>query len=1492
MMRPNYKPTSPSDDVSGSHDRHYAGRLCSVYSGSLVPERLGWSGATIPDRLSGRLQTKFTPNNIMMEHNNKQHPKPAEFVCGSAGRGDDTDQEKAGETPTRCDDGITLNPVNAGRVFSEKGTGLLTSGSTIMKLLGDMVDPGENQVQSGEMTMFHTANMNVVIHSSSVDYDASTGPVQCPECCEKFSGKSRYTLASEHMQTKHNRSLMFRCSCCHDFENAKACGINAHYQACIKRRNLMSVEQPLDAINVPSGGKGTSKGNVINSSLRVMRKSYPFNTNPPCDICQLEFKGRYVYSSLAKHMSESHGVTVLLVCDKCELFEDPRHEKLSRHHKKCSGAPVNVVDPSPECGSSKGVSSSIALEQIQGPTDKSLTVDVEPSARPSCPRTDVAPDTINNGLIPNESPASVQAVLSEETEPKACTINEELRLEESTCQIQMDHEDGHAAVDCSMDNSSHNFVYSTTEAVDLLDHEEKRSDLHPRYRSMIQRVRMEVLGWNDLPSQDNVNSLCGMYTRYLTAAGRDRGTRNPDRLKQLQLGVVPLQKGSDLIFRTLAQLVFQNPARSEVIRKGVINTLRDNRHRWEERLLMSEGCGVNFRQFMTALKSKSCLCHSIVIQAASNLYGVLIKVVYDNPHLDEIYCPERNNNGSHGTRYIYADKNGNLMPCFLRRGGTKKSQRTIEIKRNRALYFADTARLAREVLGKESHIQCPVPAREIETHFNDVFGNVSAAHESMARPNTPDSILAQELFKPTSQFYQTISSSELARSVGKMGDKSSPGLDGVSVNQIRRFDPNLVILTILVNSALVSGYMPNTWRDHRSVLLPKAHKIYNDGELLPGAAQRLDNWRPITISSILARIFHKVLLARLSSAYKFKSNQKAFSDAAVGANVFAIRKFLQYCNGRKQRRYMAFLDIKSAFDTLEHSQIEAALRRARCPEFMIRYIVNSYSGCTTQFKVPNGTTNKVKLERGVKQGDPLSSFLFAFVIDNILSKLDPLTHGFHHENISLSHIAYADDIVMIANNPNKLQLGVTLLAEGIAKLGLTFSVGKCQSHGKYFRNGSGVVESRPFLHIGNDNIPLISQESPVRYLGCDPLSSATIDRFQERVDKAWKLLKSAKLSPTQMVHLFNDYYVPKLTFGLINSDISATAIERLSTSVRATMKRVLRLPHFLNHGFFHLPAKNGGMGIRCIFDECMQARIANMQQFETQYPDLASWSDGSKLINQMKRAINPNYDAGKDIKSNRINRLLAEWKGAETQSQGMDLFVKYPPPYELMMLRYRRGTHLQYLQQVRLRLGLLQTASTLNRMTTHHGRDVSCRHCSAVKETPLHVISECQYIKPAMIKRHDAVQKRFIYALRMRNEGRCVIEDNPRFTLDDGKVLKPDLVVSIPSLRKAFVIDFAVIYETDNAKFQTVHKRKVDKYECLRPHVAKRYAVPVENVKCLAAVVGSRGVVTDDLIHVIRMFDLSVNTAANMAQTAAEQSIAVYNYFNQRQYGYGRRQAR
>ena len=75
--------------------------------------------------------------------------------------------------------------------------------------------------------------------------------------------------------------------------------------------------------------------------------------------------------------------------------------------------------------------------------------------------------------------------------------------------------------------------------------------------------------------------------------------------------------------------------------------------------------------------------------------------------------------------------------------------------------------------------------------------------------------------------------------------------------------------------------------------------------------------------------------------------------------------------------WMISMDMRKAFDTIDHIALMRALRSRGLPEKCVSLLSVLYSNQ----KASVNRSSEFKIKRGVKQGDPLSAILFNCILD-------------------------------------------------------------------------------------------------------------------------------------------------------------------------------------------------------------------------------------------------------------------------------------------------------------------------------------------------------------------------------------------------------------------------------------------------------------------------------------------------------------------------------
>lgn len=175
-------------------------------------------------------------------------------------------------------------------------------------------------------------------------------------------------------------------------------------------------------------------------------------------------------------------------------------------------------------------------------------------------------------------------------------------------------------------------------------------------------------------------------------------------------------------------------------------------------------------------------------------------------------------------------------------------------------------------------------------------------------------------------------------------------------------------------------------------------------------------FRPITVSSVLARLFYKVFANRMGRLIPLNYKQKAFRPVdGCSENVFLMDFALRIRREQFKPLCMASLDVAKAFDSVSHTAIVDSPITSGVPALMVYYIRNLYRDSVTRLRCERWSSNRIHLTCEMKQGDPMSPMIFNLIIDRLFALL-PGEVELRGSGVLLNAVAFADDLELFAES--------------------------------------------------------------------------------------------------------------------------------------------------------------------------------------------------------------------------------------------------------------------------------------------------------------------------------------------------------------------------------------------------------------------------------------------------------------------------------------------
>ena len=201
----------------------------------------------------------------------------------------------------------------------------------------------------------------------------------------------------------------------------------------------------------------------------------------------------------------------------------------------------------------------------------------------------------------------------------------------------------------------------------------------------------------------------------------------------------------------------------------------------------------------------------------------------------------------------------------------------------------------------------------------------------------------------------------------------------------------------------------------------------------------IKNWRPITLLNSDYKIAAKVLANRLKRVLPklVNSDQTGFIKGRfIGENIRLIDGIINFAAAKNIPGLLLFLDFEKAFDTVEWVFIKKTLELFNFGPSMIKWInicYNNIESCV----INNGwSTEFFKLERGVRQGCPLSPYLFVLCVEVLAEKIrkNQNIKGIMLSQNEVKISQYADDTSLILDGSRESLISALQVLENFSKV--------------------------------------------------------------------------------------------------------------------------------------------------------------------------------------------------------------------------------------------------------------------------------------------------------------------------------------------------------------------------------------------------------------------------------------------------------------------------
>lgn len=410
-------------------------------------------------------------------------------------------------------------------------------------------------------------------------------------------------------------------------------------------------------------------------------------------------------------------------------------------------------------------------------------------------------------------------------------------------------------------------------------------------------------------------------------------------------------------------------------------------------------------------------------------------------------------------------------------------------------------------------------------HFDKVF-NEGICNE----PDLADNDIVDETFDDILD--AEISKLEIKKAISHLKTGKAAGPDSI-LSQMLKIAENEILpyLYIYFNNMFSKGYFPVQWS--QAIIVP-LHKKGNPNDP--------DNYRGISLISILSKVFTHIMNSRLTL---WAETNSVLSDSQAGFrkgrstidHIFTLHAFIEKHLLKHTKLFVAFIDFKKAYDTVNRTVLWSVLIRCGVQGRMLRMVRALYSTVQACVLSNSGQTDFFHCLQGLKQGCVASPILFSLLINELANEI--ISRGKHGVSLGATEIElflllFADDLTLLASTIIGLQNQLNFLQSAASRLCLTINLDK--SKVVVFRKGGFLGIKEKWTFNGNQ----LEVVNSYKYLGLTFSTrhsfTAAMEEIAVRAKKSTieilsTLRKLGCNSPDIFFKLFDTQVVPTLLYG-------------------------------------------------------------------------------------------------------------------------------------------------------------------------------------------------------------------------------------------------------------------------------------------------------------------------------------------------------------------------
>ncbi|GKA19247.1 RNA-directed DNA polymerase, eukaryota, reverse transcriptase zinc-binding domain protein, partial [Tanacetum coccineum] len=251
---------------------------------------------------------------------------------------------------------------------------------------------------------------------------------------------------------------------------------------------------------------------------------------------------------------------------------------------------------------------------------------------------------------------------------------------------------------------------------------------------------------------------------------------------------------------------------------------------------------------------------------------------------------------------------------------------------------------------------------------------------------------------------------EIKDAVWGCGSDKAPGPDGFTFDFYKKFWSIIKFdVTKAVNQFHSCGKFPKGCNSSFITLIPKViDPVF------------LKDYRPISLIGSFYKIIGKLLANRIAmvAGDLISEEQSGFvRGRQIMDGPLILNEIINWRKNKKEKTLVFKVDFEKAYDSLCWDFLQEVMHKMGFGSKWCKWIRGCLQSSMASVLVNGSPTNEFKIKRGLRQGDPLSPFLFIIAMEGLHMLIENAMNVSRIKGIEidgsgivLSHLFYADDI--------------------------------------------------------------------------------------------------------------------------------------------------------------------------------------------------------------------------------------------------------------------------------------------------------------------------------------------------------------------------------------------------------------------------------------------------------------------------------------------------